>query len=79
MTMVAFSARNEEEIKQVCKEHKIQMLPSTIYWWSASWKSSTDYYLCISVEDGKQRGGGHACKKSELGNTIILTTRRRLI
>jgi hypothetical protein len=78
--MVAFNARNEEEIKQVCKEHKIQMWPSTIDWWSESWKSSTDYYLCISVEDGKQRGGGHACRKSELGSsTIILTTRRRLI
>lgn len=78
--MVAFSARNEEEIKQVCKEHKIDMLPSTISWWLEYWKSSTDYYLCISVENGKQRGGGHACKKSELGSSvIILTTRRRLI
>lgn len=78
MTMVAFSARNEEEIKQVCKEHKIQMLQSTIEWWLAAW-NNTDYYLCISVENGKQQGGGHACRKSELGSTIILTTRRRLI
>lgn len=79
MTMVAFSARNEEEIKQICKEHKIQMLQSTIVWWLDNWSSSGSY-LCINVENGVQKGGGHACGKSELGcSTIILTTRRRLI
>jgi hypothetical protein len=79
MTMVAFSARNEEEIKQVCKEHKIQIRPETIRWWLNGW-SSSEYYLCISVENGEQRGGGHVCRKYELGSsTIILTTRRRLI
>ena len=78
--MVAFRARNEEEIKQVCKEHKIDMWPSTIDWWLTAWKGCSDYYLCISVDEGKQKGGGHACRKSELGSsTIILTTRRRLI
>lgn len=78
MTMVAFSARNEEEIKQICKEHKIQMLQSTIVWWLDNWSSSGSY-LCINVENGVQKGGGHACGKSELGSAIILTTRRRLI
>lgn len=77
--MVAFKARNEEEIKQICKEHKIQMWQSTIGWWLDNWSNSGSY-LCISVEDGKQRGGGHACRKTELGSSvIILTTRRRLI
>lgn len=79
MTMVAFSARNEKEIKQICKEHKIKMRQSTIDWWLDNWSSSGDY-LCISVENGVQKGGGHICDKHELdSSTIILTTRRRLI
>ncbi len=77
--MVAFKAISEEEINNICKEYKINMWPSTIRWWLTAFDRA-DYYLCISVENGIQRGGGHACRKSELGrNTIILTTRRRLI
>lgn len=76
--MAAFKARNEEEIKQICKEHKITMWPSTIDWWLI-YHRNTDDYLCIDVENGKQRGGGFSEIESELGKITVLTTRRRLI
>lgn len=79
MMTVAIKARHREELEQICKEHKIKIWQSTIIWWESTWKS-TEYYLCIMVENGEQKYGGHACRKTELGSSvIILTTRRRLI
>lgn len=76
--MVAIKARDVKELMQICKEHRIGIRQATVEWWTLAWKG-TDYYLCISVENGEQRGGGHVCTESELGNTVVLTTRRRLI
>ena len=71
--MVAIKATSEKEFNSICKMHKIKMWSSTISWYLMTWKS-TNYYLCISVdEEGRQQGGGHVCTKHELGSTFVLT------
>lgn len=50
--MVAIKAMTAIELRQICKEHRIEIRLETVKWWSAAWKG-TDNYLCISVENGE--------------------------
>jgi hypothetical protein len=70
--MIAIKAKNKEELQKVIKQYRLELSPQTIQWWLNYWKS-TNYYICISVVDGEQQGGGHACTKAELGTIPVLS------
>lgn len=69
--MVAIEAKNKEELQKIIKQYRLRLSTSTIQWWSTNWEG-TDFYLCISVVDGEQQGGGHMCSLRELGSIPII-------